>query len=143
MDMAQLERECQSYTRYLIGQAPTPYVIEKYRDFHQKMGLAVNGDRFERFLVSTSAHGPAWARLTSCYASVWRKHSSVRKKLVVTLALLECTPPGFENLDRVPRGGRFGVMFRLALDVAGFACALFAAAVIFGPIHLWMTAGER
>src|ERR1035437_9355874 len=113
MDMAQLERECQSYTRYLIGQTPTPYVVEKYRDFHQKMGPVADGDRFERFLVSTSARGPVWARLTDSYASVWRKNSFVRKKLAVTLALLECASPGFEDLDRSPGGGWAGVLFQL------------------------------
>jgi hypothetical protein len=141
--MGQLERECQSYTRYLIGQPPTPYVVEKYRDFHQKMGAAEVGDRFERFLVAASARGPLWTRLADSYVRVWRKNSNVRKKLVVTLALLECTPPGFQEIDHAPGGGWLGALFRLTLSAAGFACAVMTASLLFGPVHFWMTAGER
>ncbi len=143
MDMAQLDQECQSYTRYLIGRPPTRYVVEKYRDFHQKLGVAADGDRFEHFLLATSARGPMWARLADSYASVWRKNSYVRKKLAVTLALLECASPSSDNLDRSPGGGWPGVVFRLALNAAGYGCSLFTAAALFGPVHLWMTAGER
>ena len=138
----QLERECQSYTRYLIGQAPTRYMIEKYQDFHQKMGAA-NSGRFERFLVSASARGPLWARLADSYATVWRKNSSVRQKLVLMLALIECAPPGFEYLDRCPGGGLPGITLRLGLGAMSYACSLFAATALFAPIHLWMTVRER
>jgi hypothetical protein len=118
-------------------------VIEKYRDFHQKMGLEAGNDRFERFLVATSARGPLWARLADSYAKMWRKSSCVRRKLVLTLGLLECTPPAFEKLDRTPGGGSIGVLFHLGLGVAGYVCALLAASALFGPVHLWMRAGER
>ena len=142
-DLVQLERECRSYSRYLIGQPPTRYMIEKYQDFHQKMGASADRDRFDRFLVSTSACGPLWARLADSYASVWRKNSSVRRKLVVTLALIECGPPGFANLDRCPGGGLPGVTLRLGLGAMGYICSLLAAAALFAPIHFWMTVQER
>ena len=102
MNMLQLERECRSYTRYLTGQAPTRYVIEKYSDFHQKMGAAEGRDRFDCFLVRTSARGPLWARLADSYGSVWRKNSPVRKKLVLTLALLESASPELRRSGPVP-----------------------------------------
>src|SRR5260370_806200 len=34
MNTTHLERECRSYARYLIGQAPSAYIIEKYLDLH-------------------------------------------------------------------------------------------------------------
>ena len=102
MDMLQLERECRTYTRYLIGQTPSEYVVEKYMDFHRKWDAlaALKSDRFDQFLVGLSARRPFWARLADSYASRFRKDSAVRKKLVLTLALLECAPPSFEKLDR-------------------------------------------
>jgi len=143
MDMLQLERECRSYTRYLIGEPPTSYVIAKYRDFHQKIGVPEARDRFDRFLLAASAHGPLWARLADSYAGIWRKQSSLRAKLVVTLALLECAPPTYEKLDRCPSGGWFGALLRLSLAPAGYACSLLAATALFSPVHLWMkAAGE-
>lgn len=143
MNMLQLERECRSYTRYLTGQAPTRYVIEKYSDFHQKMGAAEGRDRFDCFLVRTSARGPLWARLADSYGSVWRKNSPVRKKLVLTLALLESASPSFEDLDRSPGGGWPGVMLRLALGSLSYAGSLAASFALFTPVHLWMAVRER
>jgi len=143
MDMLQLEQECQSYTRYLVGQPANPYVIAKYKDFHQRMGSGAEASRFDRFLLSASARGPLWTRLADSYAGRWRKHSAVRRKLVLTLALLECAPPSFEKLDNCPPGGWFGAIFRLGLGALGYAGSLLAATILFGPVHLWMAVGER
>jgi len=143
MDTVQIEQECQSYARYLAGCAPTPYVIAKYLDFHQKMGNDPTGDRFERLLVSVSARGPLWARLADSYCSIWRKNSLLRKKLVVVLALLECAPPGFEMLDRCPPGGPFGTVFQLGWGACGYACSLFAGTALFLPMRLWIAVMGR
>jgi len=143
MDTVQLERECRSYTRYLTGHHPTPYVIAKYLDFHQKMGIGVTGDRFERLLVSISARGPVWTRLADSYASIWRKNSVLRKKLVIALALLECAPPAFETLDRCPAGGFLGTVLQLGWGAFGYACSLFAATALFSSIRLWIAVVGR
>jgi hypothetical protein len=143
MDTVQLERECRSYTRYLTGSAPSPYVIAKYLDFHQKMGIDAAGDRFERLLLSISARGPVWTRLAESYATMWRKNSLLRKKLVVALALLECAPPAFETLDRCPAGGLAGTVFQLGWGAFAYACSLLAATALFSPMRLWMAVVER
>ena len=139
---AVLERECRSYARYLAGRPPSRYIVEKYRDFNQKIGLsAVHG--YDRFLITVSARGPLWARLVDSYASFWRKDSVVRKKIVLTLALLECAPPTFEAMDRVPAGGWIGALLRLAGGAASYGVTLTAASVIFIPVSLWMAGRER
>ena len=138
MNKAQLERECRTYTKYLIGQAPTPYVIEHYLDFHEKSDVmgTPKFDRFDQFLVAVSARGPLWARLADSYASVFRKNSTVRKKLVLTLALLECAPPSFETLDRVDGAGQLGAIIRLGWAAAQYALTLVASFTIFTPVRL-------
>jgi len=68
MNTAQLERECRSYARYLIGQAPSAYVIGKYRDFHQETDSAAL-DGFDRFLVRVSARAEPTS-LSACFAKV-------------------------------------------------------------------------
>jgi hypothetical protein len=147
MNKVQLERECRTYTRFLIGQAPTPYVLEHYLDFHQKSDVmeAVKSDRFDQFLVGVSARGPFWARLADSYASVFRKNSTVRKKLVLTLALLECAPPSFETLDRVDSGGALGAVIRLGWGAALYALTLIVSFVIFTPVRLGilLSSGRR
>jgi hypothetical protein len=127
----------------LAGQPPSPYIIEKYQDFHQKIGLPGEGDRFDHFLVSLSSRGALWVRLTDSYASIWRRNSPLRRKLIVTLALLEAAPPTFEILDRVPAGGRIGAVVRLGAGALKYALTLFVAAALFTPIRLYMTARNR
>jgi hypothetical protein len=135
----QIERECRAYSRCLIGQNPSAYVIEKYRNFHQQLESDLALDRFDRFLISLSARSPFWARLADSYASLLRKNSGVRKKLVLTLALLECTPPSFAALDRVPSGGPLGAALRLGRGAMQYAFTLLLAAIIFTPARLWMS----
>jgi hypothetical protein len=138
-----LERECRNFARYLSGQEPSPYIVEKYLDFHQKIGLPKATGHFDRFLVSTAARGPFRTRLADSYASVFRRKSILRRKLVVVLALLECAPPTFETLDRVPPGGIAGAVVRLIAGGTGYALALLAGTALFGPVHLWMVIGKR
>jgi hypothetical protein len=135
----QIECECRTYSRCLIGQDPSSYVIGKYRNFHQQLENELALDRFDRFLIAVSARSPFWARLADSYASLLRKNSGVRKKLVLTLALLECTPPSSAALDRVPGGGPLGAVFRLGLGAIQYAFTLLLAAIIFTPARLWMS----
>ena len=136
MDITQLERECRSYARYLVGQAPTSYIEEKYADFHKHTDACNRAEGFDRLLVSISARGPFWARLADSYASVWRKNSTLRKKLVLTLALLECAPPTARYLDRHPGLGWAGTIVRLAAGACMYACSLAVSSALFARREL-------
>ena len=138
-----LERECRVFARYLTGQEPSGYIIEKYQDFHQKIGVRGGAARFDRFLVSTAACGPYWTRLADSYGTMFRRNSVLREKLVVVLALLECSPPAFETLDHVPPGGLAGAGLRLILGGMNYALALLIGSLLFSPVRLWMAIGER
>src|SRR5215469_11013096 len=109
----QLERECSVFTQYLCAFDPTPYVTEKYVDFHQRLGAALGGDGFDQFLVRTAARSPFWTKIADSYARIFRPNSPLRKKLVLVLGLLECSPPSFEALDAVPSGGFSGAVIRV------------------------------
>jgi len=136
--MQQLERECGTYVRYLCGQNPSTYITEKYVDFHRKVA-AFELDEFDRFLVRFSTRNILCARLADSYARVFRKESSVRKKLILVLALLESSPETFEALDRVPAGGLAGAVLRIAGNSAKFIFSLAASTAILGPARLWIT----
>jgi len=138
-----LERECRVFAHYLTGREPSRYIIEKYLDFHQKIGVRGGEARFDRFLVSSAARGPYWTRMADSYGTLFRKNSILREKLVVVLALLECAPPTFEGLDRVPPGGLAGAGLRLLLGGMNYALALLISSLLFSPVRLWMAAGER
>ena len=138
MNTAQLERECRTYTRYLIGQAPTEYVIERYLRFHKELPAkdSLKAEPFDDFVVRVSARSPLWVRLADCYASLFRKNSVVRKKIVLTLALLECTTPSFEILDQTRGGTPLGAMIGLGCGAAQYVLAVVGSAVIFTPVRM-------
>jgi hypothetical protein len=139
----QLEGECKAYTRYLCRQDASPYLIEKYLDFHRKLGQELEADAFDSFLVRMSARGGLWAGLSDSYARIFRKNSVLRKKLIAVLGLLECTPPSFEELDSVPAGGTVGAVLRLAGTSARFVLTSALAVIIFSPARLWMISREH
>ena len=140
MNTSQLERECFTYTRYLIGGVPSQYVVNRYLDFHQKSDAitGVGFDAFDQFLVGVSARGPFWASLADSYASVFRKDSAVRKKLVVTLALLECVAPSFEAIDAVEARSPMATSISLAWRAAKYAFLLGGSVVFFTPVRAAM-----
>jgi hypothetical protein len=134
--MQQLERECQTYVRYLCGRNPSSYITEKYLEFHQKHGAGLELDEFDLFLVRFSSRNSLCARLADSYARVFRKESAVRKKLILVLALLECAPDTFEALDRVPAGGFLGGVFLLAASSTKFILSLVASTIILLPARV-------
>src|SRR5579864_6484231 len=138
---SQLERECLTYTQYLIGQSPSPYVVSRYLDFHQKSD-AMSGpafDTFDQFLVRISAHRSFWTGMADSYASVFRKNSILRKKLIVTLALLECAAPSFEALDEVGGHGLATTVLHLCWRALRYSLLLAASIVVFTPVRILMS----
>jgi hypothetical protein len=142
MNTIQLERECRSYARYLIGQAPSAYVIGKYREFHLETNSAAL-DGFDRFLVRVSARGPFWARMADTYATRFRKNSTVHRKLVLMLALLECAPSSFAIVEQVQGGGAAGAAVLLGWEAARYALVLVISIAIFTPVRLAMALSSR
>ena len=138
-----MERECRVYARYLTGQEVDRYVAGKYAGCHATGRIAEPIDPFDCFLTDVSVRGPLWTRLADAYASRFRKDCVLRKKLVLTLALLECSPATFEYLEGVSSGSRAGALVRMAGDGMLFAAALPLAILLFFPVQLWMTVTGR
>ena len=133
-----LERECRVYARYLIGRDPSPYVVSKYLEFHSQCGAkVVPGDAFDRVLCALSARGGLSTRLADIYASRFAREAALRKKLVLTLALLECAPGSFEYLDDVEGGGALRLWLRLATGGARYAALLALSAALLLPVRAW------
>ena len=136
--MIRLERECRSYAQYLAGRPPDDYLLRKYIECHKIGRIAEPEDAFDRFLTRTAARGPFLARAADTYASRFLKYGSLRKKLVLVLALLECSPGWFETLDRVEPGGVPGTVARLAWRTGTYLAMLLFSLALFLPVRLWL-----
>jgi hypothetical protein len=143
MNPSRMERECRAYARYLTGQEMDGYLAGKYAGCHATGRIAEPTEPFDCFLTDVSVRGPMWTRLADAYASRFRKDCVLRKKLVLTLALLECSPSTFEYLDGVSSGGRAGALVRMAGEGLLFAVALPLAILLFFPVQMWITVTER
>ena len=138
MSQNRLEQECYTYGRYLIEQDPKPYVVRKYIAYHAQFGARIApNDDLDRFLTEISGRGPFWARLADTYASRFHKRAAVRKKLVLMLALLECSPGSFEYLDGVSGGGVPKTLLRLAWRAAAYAGTMVMAVLLLMPVQAW------
>src|SRR5205823_3568092 len=101
-----LDRECTVFARYLVGESPGGYVLEKYRDAHAKSALADIrvDDAFDRVLLHIALVHPVATKLVDAYTAFFFKTSTVRKKWVLLLAILESAPPAFHLFDSPDHG---------------------------------------
>lgn len=90
----ELRRECETLTRHLTGEPPTPYVAEHYLAAHRERAeeLRRPRDAFESLLLRLARRGPRWAWLVDCHVRLWAPTGTVRKKLVLLVAVLESSP---------------------------------------------------
>jgi len=141
--MKQLERECRSFSQYLIGRPPNDYLLGKYVECHQAGRIPEPEGAFDGFLTRVAARGPFLARTADTYASRFFRYGSLRKKLVLVLALLECSPGSFETLDEAEPGGVAGTIVRLAWRTFAYLAMMALSIALFLPVRLWMSAWDR
>jgi hypothetical protein len=132
---AALERECRSFTRYLVGCDPSPYVIGKYCDAHVTRPV-FHESPFDTRMVALARRHPATTLLADAYARFFAPRGALRKKLVLVLAILESAPPYFHALDGPPPGRRVLQACRIGVRLLVFALALLLGAMLLLPIRL-------
>lgn len=128
--------ECEVFSRYLIGAAAGRYVKEKYADAHEKNAALEPASRFEHLLVSVAAAGAVWTRLADSYARMLAPQSALRKKLALLLALLECSWPEHERLDKADDASLAGHLTRFLGHGMIFLVSFLLAAVLLLPAHV-------
>lgn len=142
MSPAELERECEAFSRHLAGRAPTPYVVRRYTDAHAALGGMGPRDAHGRWLLRVARTGRVACRVADGWARLAAPRSALRMKLVVLLAILEVTPPYAADLDQ-PSGGRALEWGRIAASGLASALALVIGLVLFLPVRLVSGSGDR
>ncbi|HMB70433.1 MAG TPA: hypothetical protein VKU85_14040, partial [bacterium] len=137
---AELDAECETFCRYLIGTDPGEYVKRKYREAHAP-GRRGPRRELQDPLTEVARRGPGFARLMDAWAVVFARDGTLRRKLVLLLAVLESSGETSGAVDRPDAGSMPGFFLATALRVAGFMLTL-AAAVIAVPV-LTRTASAR
>jgi len=133
-----MDSECQVFTRYLTGQDASPQVRQKYKalnEIRNEFWPGGDAEPFDTRLISIAVRGPRWARIADSYARWFCPGSRLRKKMVLLLALLECTSPSFRYLDETDSENRLVSYSVLMLTALVALASLAAGIVVIGPQH--------
>lgn len=140
-DPGTLARECAVFTRYLTGIAPSQYVMARYAAAHPSLPTPPSqAPPIDRLLVGAAARGVLLCRAADAYARWFRPRGLLRQKLVLTLAVLENSPPTHRALTAATAGSRLRVVLGIVGAVGLGLSAFLAGLVAFGPLHLVLAA---
>jgi NADH dehydrogenase len=136
-----LDRESVVFCRYLTGAAPTDYVRDRYADAHDKSTPLRDHrfDVFDRVLVKLASCGPVFTRLADAYSRFLKPRAVIRKKLVLLLAILECSSPAHEVFDEPTTASPAAFWLALAMRGCGMTAVLLLAIFLLAPLHLACT----
>lgn len=123
MSEAALEAECGRLTRYLLGEAPSSYVVACYLRAHRASPAFAPQDAFDRVALRLAA-APLGAPLADAHARLFAPTSTLRRKLVLLLAILETSAPSFRRVDAP--GPRLAALAWLRLAWIGLTAGLAA-----------------
>ena len=138
-----LQAECRIFARYLAGDEPLPYVMAKYLDAHEKRSALTATRKFDRFLVSFATTGLVFLKVADSYARLLAPASTLRKKLVLLLAILESSSPSYRSFEKVDGGGTVLLGLRILQRMAVFAvCVVFGAIVLLPAQVIFRGVGE-
>lgn len=139
LDYNALDRECAVFCRYLIGQEPNEYVKRKYRAAHQYGSLRADiAHPADGFLVKAAGIGPWSTKIIDAYTRLFRPFSTVRRKLVLLLAILESCAPTHTYLDSVDSNSISLLFLRFVQRCLTFALIVIVGIVVILPVELML-----
>ncbi|HET9887442.1 MAG TPA: hypothetical protein VFR10_08015 [bacterium] len=117
--MIELERECDTFCKAMIGRPPPDIVRASYVRAHEAgpilSGAPEKATRFDHWLVRFARGSPTRTRFADSYAVLFARTTTLRRKLVLLLAILESTAPASRWID-TPDPGSPGGFFVLAFS---------------------------
>lgn len=131
-----LARECEVFCGYLTGVKPNAYVQGKYSAAHGAIHRFQGKGRFDQFLLNFATRSPALARLGDTYASLAARGSSLRRKLVLLVAILESCPPERGFRETVDATSQPLLYLKTAGRGALFLLRLLLSVIVLLPFHL-------
>ena len=131
-----LARECQVFADYLTSVTPDAYVLEKYREAHRKAQSYIPSGPFDQFLLNFATTSTSLTALADSYACLLARGSSLRKKLILLLAILESCPPTHGFVDSVDGHGQPLLYLMILQRGVLFVLRFLLAVVVLLPFHV-------
>ena len=132
-----MEKECQVFTRYLVRVHPERYILGKYAQARAPGGIlsAEPANALDRILLKIAVTHPVLTHITDIYSRFFYPSSSVRRRLVFLLALLESWGPTSSRLQAPGRGGKAGFYPGMLVLSLYLSVMLVLTAVLFLPFR--------
>ena len=131
----EVDRECRVFTRHLVGADPDPLVLASYRRAVASVPALAAKSSWDRTLLSVARRGVVGARCADAHAAVFAPASTLRKRLVLLLAILESCSPYAESIDRALGGSALGAIARVGLRGVVALLGLLVGTVVLLPVH--------
>jgi hypothetical protein len=140
VDRDELERECHVFAWRVARVQPSAYVVDRYVAAHRQGHVGSPATPADRMLANVARRGGPWTALADAYARIVRPAGTLRRKLVLFAAILECTSPAYRAFESPPPASAMRVIARLAVRGGAFALLLTVALLVLGPVHLAVAA---
>ncbi len=133
-----INTECRVFCRYLTGQLPDPYISRKYAEaFSPRQPLSRDlQSEFDALLVRLAVIHPLFTRTVDIFSRIFYTDSTLRKRLVLLLALLEIQSSTAVELDYPDKTTITGFMFAMTIQVTVSAVLLGIAVPFLLPLKL-------
>jgi len=131
-----LERECEVFSRYLLGQPPDPELRAGYLDAGSRDPFTCAPTAFDHLLLRLAATHPVATRAVDVYARFFRPTARIRKKLILTLAIAETDASSYAEIDRADADGALRFLLRSLGRGLTSGLLLFLAALLLLPAQL-------
>ena len=131
-----LRRECQVFFHYLCDLEMDPYIVAKYCEAHRKVPGYTPSPGFDQLLVQFAAMRSSFTRMADSYSRFFAPRSTLRKKLILLVAILESSPGGSAFLDTVDTENKLLLTGRLLLQGVRFVANLALGTALLFPCHL-------
>lgn len=129
-----IDRECDAFTRHLIGEAPDEGTRAAYHRAVAAVSSLVPAGRTDRAVLAFARRGTVAARLADSWAALFFRSSALRKRLVLLLAILESRAPTCQAIDRPAGGSPGAAMALLAARGLVAVLVLLAGSVVMLPV---------
>jgi len=133
-DADELRNECRLFTQYLLRQDPDSYVLDCYVSLQP---TALEGASPlalpDAVLLETGKSGLFRLRIADAYARIFRPHCLLRRKLILTFAILENSGRFHSHFTSGLSSSYLSALIRIAASIIGFGLALTASLFVVAP----------
>ncbi|MGH7539964.1 MAG: hypothetical protein ACRELC_03090 [Gemmatimonadota bacterium] len=141
---ADVRREGARLYRYLAGGTPDPYVLERYVAAHRaRPDLFEPSGGLDRTLAYAASHRCLPLHALDASGRFLAPGSTLRRKLVLLTAIMECAPATCDRFELPDAGSRAAFFARAVLRGIGMVAALGLGLALLPPLHAARRLAER